>query len=301
MGSPTYILPLLPLLWVCTLSSYPVPLPPGGRLAVHGWLILPVDQPFPSDPTTPVTAYFSHHTPEFWSDSPHDFQIILTGTITPMSTAGNSTFPIDIPYPPSSNLLVNEFTITPPAPFSLNDLLAGDIKQLIGVVYNGSFDTSYERYAIAIATLDRIELTTAVYLNISDTAGYPYLRYLSYPRTLAPSKTYHLYLAHQIHSPPDFDQIVHVVVGSCECKGDKNICNNVDALIQQPAAVWEVKGVDNKMENRLSFQFFATPPLYLTYLNAPSNVSITCAAKVLEELHCVYGPAFGEICESIKV
>jgi len=293
-----YCLLLLSLLVACTAASYPVPLPSGGRLSVHGWLILPVDQEAPSDPTTPITAYFVHHTPEFWTDSPHDFQIILTGTLTPMSTAGNDTYPIDIPYPPASDLLANEYTITPPAPFSLNDLLTGDIQRLIGVVYNGSFDTPYERYAMSIATLDNIQLTTAVYLNISDMNGYPYLRYLSYPRTQQPKQvSQHLYLSHQIHSPPDFDQVVHVVVGSCVCQGDKNTCHNINTFINQPAAVWEIKGINNTIENRLSTR---APGISLSYLNAPENAIITCDAKVLEEIHCVYGPGFGDICANDK-
>lgn len=42
-------------------SAYPVPIPPGGRNAVHGWLILPKDQPASS---INVSAWFVHHTPE---------------------------------------------------------------------------------------------------------------------------------------------------------------------------------------------------------------------------------------------
>ena len=99
--------------------DYPVPIPPGGRFAVHGWLILPWDQPYPKDPSTPISGWFVHHTPEFWTNSPHNFQLIIGGTLTPMSVAENQTIAIDLPYPPESNLLVNEFTFTPPPPFSL--------------------------------------------------------------------------------------------------------------------------------------------------------------------------------------
>eukprot|EP01111_Echinosteliopsis_oligospora_P015841 TRINITY_DN6397_c0_g1_i1.p1 TRINITY_DN6397_c0_g1~~TRINITY_DN6397_c0_g1_i1.p1 ORF type:complete len:151 (+),score=32.00 TRINITY_DN6397_c0_g1_i1:24-455(+) len=125
---------LLPLIISITaaLGQYPVPIPSGGRMAVHGWLILPWDQVEPvNDPTTPVPAWFVHHTPEFWTDSPHNFQIILGGTLTPMSVAENTTDVIPLPYPPASDLLVDEFTFTPPPPFSLNDLLSGDIKKII--------------------------------------------------------------------------------------------------------------------------------------------------------------------------
>ena len=40
-------------------------------------LILPWDQETPTDPTTPIGAYFVHHTPEFWTDSPHNFQRMM--------------------------------------------------------------------------------------------------------------------------------------------------------------------------------------------------------------------------------
>jgi hypothetical protein len=48
--------------------AIPVPTPVGGRLAVHGWLILPFDQEITS-PYSPVEAYLVHHTPEFPADS----------------------------------------------------------------------------------------------------------------------------------------------------------------------------------------------------------------------------------------
>lgn len=110
------VLIILPAIIFAT--SYPVPTPAGGRNAVHGWLILPVDQPVPTNPAIPVPAYFVHHTPEFFTDSPHDFQLILYGTITPLSVAENISQVIDIPYPPTAPLVVDEFTITPPPPFS---------------------------------------------------------------------------------------------------------------------------------------------------------------------------------------
>ncbi|EFA79900.1 hypothetical protein PPL_06720 [Heterostelium album PN500] len=286
-------------------SKYPVPLIPGQRNAVHGWLILPLDQflPNPNDPAQPVQAYFSHHTPEFPTDSPHDFQIIFLGTLTPLSSGENITYPIDLPYPPASELLQYEFTFTPPPPFSLNDLLSGQIKQLLGVVYNGSFDTPYEREAISVATLDIYELTTATYLNDSQSIqSYTSQRYLSYPRLgmglpLPSGGQHHFYWAHEIHAVPDFDQVVHVVIDldSCVCGNNAtNGCSNDPTqyipTVYQAASSWEIQGIPNDVEHRLLPE--TTPYIQATLV---SN-GLTCKAEVVEQIHCVLGPMFYEIC-----
>ncbi|RYY69496.1 hypothetical protein EON63_23615, partial [archaeon] len=66
-------------------SVYPVPTPAQGRMDVHGWLILPIDLPVDKLPNNSLPlvrpAWFNHHVPEFWHDSPHNFQIIFLGTI----------------------------------------------------------------------------------------------------------------------------------------------------------------------------------------------------------------------------
>jgi len=269
-------------------SKYPVPLVPGGRMAVHGWLILPWEQEYPTDPTTPVNAWFSHHTPEFFTDSPHDFQIILQGNLIPMSCAENETYVIDIPYPPASEMLVDEFTITPPPPFSLNDLLLGNISKLLGVVYNGSFDTLYERIPMAIATFSITQLTTAVYLNDSSSIEeYPQLRYYSYPRSTVTTNigNAHYYFAHQIHAVPDYDQVIHTVINlnSCSCSDECDL-----SIIHEPGAVWEVPGVNDGIESRLMPGAFVGLTMNVTNTNS----IILCKASVLEEIHCVVGPAF---------
>jgi len=261
---------------------------------VHGWLILPIDQAEPTDPSTPVNAWFSHHTPEFWTDSPHNFQILLQGTMVPFSTVNNVTEVIPIPYPPETPLLVDEFTITPPGPFSLNDLLAGRITELYGVVYNGSFDTPYERYALSIATLTITNLTTAVYLNISSAiTPYPELRYYSYPRTTdASADEFHVYLAHQIHAVPDFDQVVHAVITtpSCvcsECENDEEIAES----LAQAGSVWSFSNYPNVIESRL-----AEGDNLISVMTNNSGKQISCKMQVLEEIHCVVGPAFADHC-----
>jgi len=271
-------------------------------MAVHGWLILPWEQPVPSSqhPAVPVSAWFVHHTPEFWTDSPHNFQIILQGTMTPMSTADNETFPIDIPYPPASDMLVDEFTITPPEPFSLNDLLTGKIQQLIGVVYNGSFDTPYERYAVAIATLDIQQLTTATYLNISGAiSNYDQMQYLSYPRNpgfTSGESTQHFYLSHQIHSAPDFDQVVHVTTDtqSCTCT-TCGASSSLTDLISAPGAAWAIDGLPNDITDRL-LPNTATGSFSASLMGTPDGTNVACKFEVLEQIHCVVGPGFSGNC-----
>jgi len=264
-------------------------------MAVHGWLILPIDQEEPTSPEFPVAAWFVHHTPEFWTDSPHNFQIILYGFMIPLPTVQNLTQNIAIPYPPSSPLLVNEFTITPPGPFSLNDLLAGKITEMYGVVYNGSFDTSYERYALSVAKFFVQDLTTAVYLNISDAIPHhPELRYYSYPRTMdsASDDALHLYLSHQIHSAPDFDHVVHasVPLSSCSCAGSS--CPDMASTVLEPGALWVFPNTNNSVDKRLHAQ---NVPVGIIYPKS-GGAGVTCKLLVVEELHCVVGPGFFSTC-----
>lgn len=120
-----------------------------------------------------------------------------------------------IPYPPADQLLTYEYSFTPPSPFSLNDLLSESVMTYNGVFYNGSFDTPYERYATTMATLQIDELTTATYLNESETNGFEHLRYLSYPRGSYQSHSMDFYFAHEIRVQPDFDHIVHLQVLDC--------------------------------------------------------------------------------------
>jgi hypothetical protein len=201
------------LLGLCFGKHYPVPIPEGGRFDVHGWLVLPIEQPKPTDPSVPIEVWLSHHVPEFWTDSPHDFQIMIRGQIVPTPSVLDDIYVIDIPYPPANDLVVYEWSITPPSPFSLNDLLSGKITTLNGVFYNGSFDTSYERQPMTLGKMTVLDLTTAVYLNETEPEGYPDLQYLSYPR--GSSSSNHFYLAHQIHQQPDFDHVVHAVLDNC--------------------------------------------------------------------------------------
>lgn len=209
--------------------NYPVPIPSGGRYDVHGWLILPIDQEKPSggDKNTPLQAFFSHHVPELFHRSPHNFQIIIKGSLTPIESVSGENLGFQIPYPPVDQLLAYEYSFTPPSPFSLNDLLSESVMTYNGVFYNGSFDTPYERYATTMATLQIDELTTAVYLNESETEGFKHLRYLSYPRGKFESSV-DFYFAHEIRAQPDFDHIVHGQIFDCSADG---IAVDVPALV----------------------------------------------------------------------
>ena len=278
-------------------AQYPVPVPPGGRMAVHGWLILPWDT---NTTSGPIQAWFSHHVPEFGVDSPHNFQIILNGLLTAFSCFNTETTPgpIPIPSPPQDALVGHEYTFTPPPAFSLNDLLLKKLTELKGVVYNGSFDTPYQRIPLDLATLTVRELTTAAYLNDSKAVpNYSELRYLSYPRDMSPSgdsKPFqHMYFVHEIHSVPDFDHVFHgsIDVSQCHCEiNDPKLCNPQQVLteVRTPGIEWAFPPLTNDVKNRL------LPPLTMRarIVSGP----VLCPVTVLESIHCTVGPDFDKNC-----
>eukprot|EP01119_Soliformovum_irregulare_P025463 TRINITY_DN9446_c0_g1_i1.p1 TRINITY_DN9446_c0_g1~~TRINITY_DN9446_c0_g1_i1.p1 ORF type:complete len:297 (+),score=27.42 TRINITY_DN9446_c0_g1_i1:87-977(+) len=277
------LLVLLSISSIC--FSWPVPLPAGGRMAVHGWLILPWEQPNPKN-SDPISAWMVHHTPEFWVDSPHNFQIILGATLTPVNGTNLSLLPV----PPMTNMVTNEFTFTPPPPFSLNDLLVGQLTTLYGKVFNGSFDTMYPRITIALGQLDITSMPTATYLNISSAIpNYPVMRYLSYPRnpSVSLSGKQDYYLSHEIHSAPDFDQVVHITL-------DLDSCTQMDQssaeAIHLPGTSWIINGLKNDISLRLK----ADDVISATLVSSPD---VTCKGIVLEEIHCVVGPGFSDRCD----
>jgi hypothetical protein len=285
------------LLGCITNAQYPVPVPPSGRMAVHGWLILPWDT---NTTTGPIQAWFSNHVPEFGIDSPHNFQIVLNGLLTAFSCFNTEPTPgpIPIPSPPQDALLGHEYTFTPPPEFSLNDLLLKKLTELKGVVYNGSFDTSYQRIPLALGTLTVRELTTAGYLNDSKSVpNYSELRYLSYPRDMSPSgdtKPFqHMYFIHEIHSVPDFDHVFHgsIDVSQCHCEvNDPQLCNPQQVLteIRTPGVEWAFPPLTNDVKNHL------LPPLSMRarIVSGP----VLCPVTVLESIHCTIGPDFNEKC-----
>jgi hypothetical protein len=278
-------------------AQYPVPVPPGGRMAVHGWLILPWDTNVTNGP---IQGWFSHHVPEFGADSPHNFQIILNGLLTPLPCFNTESTPkpIPIPYPPQDSLLQHEYTITPPPEFSLNDLLLERLTELKGVIYNGSFDTSYERIPLDLGTLTIRELTTTIYLNESKSVvPYTDLRYLSYPRDMSPSADtkpfQHVYFVHEINSVPDFDHIIHARIDTTLCHCDTKlpfVCNTKKVLqeILTPGIEWSFPTLTNELKNRL------LPPLVIR--GRITSGPVLCPVTVLESIHCTIGPNFNEKC-----
>jgi hypothetical protein len=274
-------------------SIYPVPTPAGGRMDVHGWLILPIELHAETGNETRLVrpAWFSHHVPEFWHDSPHNFQIIFRGTITPTQAVFPSAplQPLGLPTPAGDDLLTYEYSITPPSAFSLNDLLNGDIKALYGVYYNGSFDTPYDRIpeSLSVATVEH--LTTAVYLDEFEDRGFPNLAYLSYPRALqeiSKHESDHVYLAHNIHAQPDFDHVVHGRISDCSSSGKKI---QVSKVIKRPGISWEVVGIPNTLENKLKAG-------QVVSIHSMEDTEVTCQLTVLESIHCMIGPGFMDNC-----
>lgn len=118
-------------------NVYPVDIPPGGRMSVHGWLILPFDHQNTSDISRPIRGWFFHHVSEFPADSPHNFHIMVLGEIWSLPHAGKIVAPLAFPIPPEMPEDLHEWTFTPPPEFSLNDLLSGNLTELQGVVYDG--------------------------------------------------------------------------------------------------------------------------------------------------------------------
>lgn len=269
------------------------PLVPDGRSDVHGWLWLPIDAGAVRGADAGTSAvlvsslhgYFYHHTPEFWHSSPHDFEIMLTGTLAlDRPVAG-------LPLPGAgSNVLGTEYVFTPPA-FSLNDLITGSATSFYGHFTNGSFDTK-QKYDLSNGTLTVEELTTVRYLPELNHTEMPTQAYLSYPRApaaaaagAAASGEHSLYWLHALHSMPDYDQIVHVTINLDSCvwrHGD----TAADAL--DVGATFGTSLPNDVLHRLHEGQLTAT--LFTQRSKGVVGPKTTCAVSVLEEVHCVVMP-----------
>ena len=89
-----------------------------GRVSVHGWLWLPWDRSDSVPDHVPLLGWFYHHTPEFFTDSPHNFELMLAASLTLKDTSVVSTLPI----PPQTDLVGTEYVFTPPE-FSQDKLI----------------------------------------------------------------------------------------------------------------------------------------------------------------------------------
>lgn len=273
-----------------------VDLSPGGRSSVHGWLWMPTMISGERAPNPQVLrGYWSHHTPEFWTNSPHDFQLLLHAEV-----ALQTPLP-QLPFAETNVTVGNEYTFTPPYDFSLNDMIEGRPLQLVGNFFNGSFDTTFERVKMSNAKFVGTVQSIAVvhYLNITSKDSVSALPYLSYPRVeAAPCAScdrlakFDIYLAHLIHTAPDFDQIVHAHVNLTACEGATE-----DLLLaaQEVGATWTMDR-SNVLDERLRSGERATATLVPEFR---ASSSLVCPVEVLEEMHCVVGPAFGPRCDGL--
>jgi hypothetical protein len=292
-------------------NVYPVDIPTGGRMAVHGWLILPFDNQDTSDISKPIRGWFFHHVSEFPADSPHNFQIMVLGEIWSLPHAGKIVTPLAFPIPPETPEDLHEWTFTPPPEFSLNDLLSGNLTELQGVVYDGSFDTYYERIPTNIAHLRILDLTTAVWLNSSDQVPvYKNIHYLGYPvsdpqsNRAITSPVMNFYFAHELNAPvTDYDQILQVTINtdycqctcvesSCSCPDSSSSPNTWFGVISQPGMRWVAPGYPNNIGLPVS------PNLVKVVAQTKDNLEITCSSLLVQrQLHCMQGPMFNDHCD----
>jgi len=124
---------------------------------------------------------------------------------------------------------------------------------------------------------------------------YQYLQYYSYPRSkiIVQTGEQHYYLSHDIHAVPDFDHVVHALIDhdSCFCPKCKNQ-QDMFEFVHAPGASWSFVGIQNSLAQKLIPQQAAKAHL----LSIPSNFEVDCKLIVLEEIHCVVGPAFYNTC-----
>lgn len=284
VSAPACTGPALAALPSLPLPSYSVPpaissnLTVGGRFSRHGWLMLPWNRSPSAPATMPINAWFYHHTPEFFEDSPHDFLLMVSGQL---SLANTSVTPM-LPLPPAVDTLGTEFVWTPPA-FSLNDLIVRPALAP-GLLQNGSFDTP-QRFDLSQGTIDLFSERTVHYLDSTNDCSYPTPVYLSYPRAFprgaALESPLHLYFVHQVWASPDYDQVIHVTLDpdSCAAAVPASTLNGVGVTYSFPKLGADVLSRAMPADE---------PQTVLVHLTAQSTVQ--CAVVVLEQIHCVVMP-----------
>ena len=265
-----------------------------GRHDVHGWLWLPIDDganaSVAAQPVSELRGYFYHHTPEFWSDSPHNFEIMISATLKlDHGVAG-------LPLPPTDSVLNTEYVFTPPA-FSLDELITGSASSFYGHFTNGSFDTP-QYYILSNGTMTVDDVTTAHYLWDDSRLPVPDMlqqAYISYPRAVTPgarvaetsrssNAVAHLYWLHILQRAPDYDQIVHVTLDTLTCEwrhGD----TAEDALGSGANFGTDFQ---NDVLHRLPTGNHTVQ--LLTDASRNFTDKTTCQVTVVEEVHCVIMP-----------
>eukprot|EP00658_Telonema_sp_P-2_P012082 TRINITY_DN14606_c0_g1_i3.p1 TRINITY_DN14606_c0_g1~~TRINITY_DN14606_c0_g1_i3.p1 ORF type:complete len:346 (-),score=88.94 TRINITY_DN14606_c0_g1_i3:126-1118(-) len=260
-----------------------------GRSDVHGWLWLPKDLKHhdPTEPVRSLSGYWYHHTPEFGLHSPHDFEIMIEGTV-------HLDHPLmGMPLPPTTPVLSTEYAFTPPA-FSLDELITRNRTRFYGEFTNGTFDRP-PRVLMSNGTLEVHKLTTVHYLYDSHNTTLPEQAYLSYPRSpSAVSGSLHLYWLHLLWSgrgtgeagspAADYDQLVHVVVDLDSCTwlhGDTpEDVNAVGATF--------TTSLTNTLGERLHAGEHSV--MLHTLRSVGHQNKSSCKINVVEELHCVVMP-----------
>ncbi len=275
-------LPSLPLPNYYVPSSIESNLTTGGRMSVHGWLMLPWDRPASTPASVPVSAWLYHHTPEFFTESPHDFLLLISAELTLANTSVVPTLPL----PPTSLLLGTEYVFTPPQ-FSLDELILSSTMPA-GVLSNGSFDTP-QRYPLSAGKMhisSEPEMRTVHYLNQSTPCTYANPVYLSYPRAVplqaaSAAEPLHLYLLHLVYASPDYDQALHIRVDPSSCSSAVS-----PAVLHAMGATWTFPSLGPGVLQRAVPSPEAQPVL----LMLEGGQQVKCSALVLEEIHCVTIP-----------
>ena len=273
-----FALPSLPLSPVFVPRNLWPPLA-HGRRSVHGWLLLPTEPP--SGNPLELAGYFVHHTPEFFLASPHNFEVLVKGTLTLNQSVHG------LPLPPQ--LVGTEYVLSPPA-FSLDELLTGQLTTIVGAFSNGSFDTP-QRYVIAEGSL-AFDIVTARYLSANATRRFDFLAYMSFPVnsqfSARSSKALDLYMMHVLQASPDFDQVLRVAVDLAACRF-RNGDSWRDAI--EPSATWVVERSNNTVWTRLRAGDRVDLALMTARAkNVTANASSCRGVGVLEEIHCVVVP-----------
>lgn len=283
-GPSLAALPQLPLPSTYIPDSIQHALHPGNRNDVHGWLWLPWDRPASTPVEAPLLGWWVHHTPEFWTTSPHDFIIMAAGSFK----ADNASALQGLPFPPAVDLVGAEFVFTPPSPFSLDALLLGQPLP-VGHFTNGSFDTPYPRQLMTTGYLTVTDLALVHYLNQSTPCTWPAPVYLGFPRAqdaaaraaAQPDQPLHLFLMHQVYASPDYDQVVHVRLTPSQCSAPP------------PESLWAAGATfvfgDRSSDVLHRAHPLTTPRAKVTFMGQ-QGVQITCPVDVLEEVHCVVMP-----------
>eukprot|EP00455_Lapot_gusevi_P044925 TRINITY_DN5689_c0_g4_i3.p1 TRINITY_DN5689_c0_g4~~TRINITY_DN5689_c0_g4_i3.p1 ORF type:complete len:170 (-),score=43.60 TRINITY_DN5689_c0_g4_i3:9-518(-) len=162
---------------------------------------------------------------------------------------------------------------------------------------NGSFDTPYPRVVMTSGVFVINQLTTVHYLNETASDAFPSMPYLSYPRSTQPPSTTtlsHFYFSHLIHVEPDFDQVIHGTIDFNTCAAPSiSLPASVPAAMNKPGATWVVPHLTNDLAHRLAPGHNVNVVLMT---NDAATNGTSCMMHVLEEIHCVVGPGFGDNC-----